>query len=57
MRSKEDLTRNCHYCCAEEPLKRLVDWYSPAASWLPYPSMEVIVMIPYARKVSTAALF
>jgi hypothetical protein len=38
-------------------MKRLVDWYSLAAHWFPYPAMEVIVMIPYLRNVSTTALF
>ena len=56
MRTKKGLTRVCHYCCAEEPLKRLVDWYSPVALWLPYPTMEVIVMITHVRNYFTTAL-
>lgn len=55
MRTKKDLTRVCHYCCAEEPLKRLVDWYSPVARRLPYPTMEIIVMITHMRKFFTTA--
>src|SRR6266567_5000243 len=51
-RRHEGLIRCCHYYCAEEPLKRLVDWYSPAVRWLPYPTMEVIVMITHVRNFS-----
>ncbi len=33
----------------------LVDWHSPAARWLPYPTMEVNLMIPQVRKFFTTA--
>ena len=31
------MIQSCQYYRAEEPLKRLVDWYSPVARWLPLP--------------------